>query len=179
MTDFLDTVATQSGFGLLVGTSQQAIAKHVFAGTLEAGETYRTWLALYCEKLRDEAAGRGGVDQQSLTRARTAEASASAELKILQIQEKAGKLIPVDGIEPLLVAMVTAMRTELLALPDKLTNELKALYGVDVDPALITENIHAALGHLATSLPAILAGHDDTSSAHVPAAAEINDDAMG
>ena len=97
----------------------------------------------------------------------------------MQIQEKAGKLIPVDGIEPLLVAMVTAMRTELLALPDKLTNELKALYGVDIDPALITENIHAALGHLATSLPDILTGVNDSGGTHLPAAAEINDDAMG
>lgn len=179
MTDFLDTEATQTQFALLIGSSQQAISKHVQSGTLAMGQTYRTWLALYCEKLRDEAAGRGGEDQQSLTRARTSEANASAELKILQIQERAGKLIPVDGIEPLLVAMVTAMRTELLALPDKLTNELKALYGVDVDPTLIAENIHAALGHLATSLPEILAGHDDQGGAHLPAAAEINDDTVG
>ena len=175
MTDFLDTEATQTGFGLLVGTSQQAISKHVFAGTLEMGQTYRTWLALYCEKLRDEAAGRGGDDSQSLTRARTAEAVANTELKVLQVKEKAGQLVPVDGIEPLLLAMVTAARTELLSLPDKITNDLRALYGVDIDAALIEEKIYAALAHLAGSLPDIINGHVDEGGERVVTAAEIND----
>lgn len=172
----LDEVATQTGFASLVGVSQQAISKRVDAGTLTMGQTYRMWLQVLFEKLSTEAAGRGGDAQGALTAARTEEATASAQLKQLMILEKAGKLVPIDGIEPLLIAMVTAARTELLALPDKLTNELKALYGVEVDAALIEENIHAALAHLATSLPDILAGNVEADGGSVDATAETFDD---
>lgn len=175
----LDEVATQTRFAAMLGISQPAIHKHVDVGTLKMGQTYGTWLVLLFEKLRDEAAGRSGEDQASLTRARTQEATASAQLKQLMILEKAGKLVPIDGIEPLLIAMVTAARTELLALPDKLTNELKALYGVEVDAALIEENIHAALAHLATSLPDILAGNVEADGGSVDATAETFDDRLG
>lgn len=130
----------------------------------------------YIRDLREKAAGRGGDDQQSLTRARTSEASASAELKILQIQEKAGKLVPVDLIEPMLLAMVTAARIELLALPDKLANELKALHGVEIDASLIEEHIHAVLAHLAKTLPGLIAENDATGGESVEAAAETFDD---
>lgn len=172
----LDETATQTGFASLVGVSQQAISKRVDAGTLAMGQTYRVWLQVLFEKLSTEAAGRGGEDQASLTKARTEEATASAQLKQIMIMEKAGKLVPVDGIEPLLLAMVTAARTELLALPDKLTNELKALYGVEIDAALIEEKIHAALAHLATSLPDILAGNAEASGDSMAAATETLDD---
>ena len=174
--EFLDTIATQTGFGELVGTSQQAISKHVFSGTLVVGQSYRDWITAYCGKLRDEAAGRGGDDQNSLTRARTDDALASVQLKRLQIAEKVGTLVPVADVEPYLIAMVTAARTELLALPDKLVLEIKALYGVDIDPTLLTEKIHESLNHLANSLPELTAGADAPRDAKMAAATEINDD---
>ena len=170
MTDLLDQQATQTGVGDLVGASQQAISKHVYAGTLEMGQTYRDWLRQYCEKLRDEAAGRGGEDNINLTRARTLDASASAELKMLQIKEKAGDLVPVSEIEPLITGMIIAARTELLSFPDKLTNELKALYGVDIDATLIEELIHDVLAHLAGHVPGISIQDDGTSGQGVGSA---------
>jgi len=163
MIDKLDTKATQTGFGELVGTSQQAISKHVDSGKLIKDGTYRDWIIAYCERLREEAAGRAGDDQKSLTRARTQDAIASTDLKLLQIKEKSGELVPVAEVEPLLVAMFTAARTELLSLPDKLTNELKALYDVDVDPAYLEEKIHDVLAHLAGEVPGIIKCHDDAS----------------
>jgi len=167
----LDTKATQVGFGELVGTSQQAISKHVDSDLLKKGQTFRTWLMAYCEKLREEAAGRGGDDQKSLTRARTQDALAGAALKNITVQEKAGELVFAAEIEPLLTAMFTAARTELLSLPDKLSNELKALYDVDVDPAYLEEKIYDVLAHLAGSVPGIIEGHDDSSGEGVGTAA--------
>jgi len=103
----------------------------------------------YIKHLREGAAGRGGNDQANLTQARTREAVASAHLKELQIAEKAGTLIPAEEIEPGLSALVVALRTELLTLPDKLTMAIKTLHDVDIDSALIEEPIHDALQHFA------------------------------
>lgn len=60
MFDELDQKATASGFGRLVGKSQQAISKHVGSGLLISGQTYREWLKRYCDHLSTHAAGRGG-----------------------------------------------------------------------------------------------------------------------
>lgn len=179
MEEFLDQQATQTLFASIVGVTQQAISKQVKEGVLKPGASLRTWLVDYCEHLREEAAGRGGEDQKNLTKARTMDALASAELRQLQIKEKAGELVPVAEIEPLLMAMVTAARTELLALPDKLAAELKALTGAEVDASLIEERIHDALNHLGTSLQDLAAGDDDAGGESVVAASEINDNAMG
>ena len=167
----IDSKATQKGFGELVGVSQQAISKHVDTGLLKKNQNYRTWLISYCEKLRDEASGRGNDAQGELTRARTRDANASSELKYITIKEKAGELVPTSEIEPLLTAMFTAARTELLSLPDKLSNELKALYDVEVDPLYLEEKIHEVLAHLAGEVPGIIKGHDDKSRQEVDAAA--------
>lgn len=154
MATVLDKPVTATAFGELVGVTQQAISQRVNAGLLVPGQPLREWIRGYCTKLRDEAAGRGGDDQQSLTRARTREAEASTELKQIQIAEKTGTLVQVGEIEPGLLAMVTAARQELLALPDRLCTELRALHGVDVDPSLITERIHESLQHLSRGLSA-------------------------
>lgn len=156
----LDEVATQVRFAALVGVSQQAISDKVMAGVLTSGGTLRDWLLAYCERLRLEASGRSGDDNQSLTRARTREAEASAELKQLQIMEKSGTLVSRAEIEPRMNAMVTAARTELLTLPDKLVSEIKALHGIDVDPSLIEDRIHEALNHLAGGMYADGEDHD-------------------
>lgn len=154
MNTVLDEPITATAFGDLVGVTQQAISQRVKDGLLVPGQPLREWIRGYCTKLREEAAGRSGDDQQSLTRARTREAEASAELKQIQIAEKAGTLVPLAAVEPGLIAMITAARQELLALPDRLATELRALYGVEIDPSLITERIHESLQHLASGLSA-------------------------
>lgn len=159
-------------FAGLVGVSQPAISEKVSSGVLRDGGTIGEWLLAYCERLRLEAAGRGGDDQASLTKARTREAEASADLKLLQIKEKAGELIPLADIEPALTAMITAARQELLTLPDKLANELRALHGVEVDAGLIEERIHAALEHLAGGLQSDGAGDDAPRMPRLGAAAK-------
>lgn len=125
----------------------------------------------YIRDLREKAAGRGGDDHASLTRARTREAEASAELKQLQILERSKQLVPVAEVEPQLLAMVTAARTELLALPDALAQELRALHGVDVDASLIEDRINVALSHLANRLQDDLAGDVDAGGESVGTAA--------
>jgi Phage DNA packaging protein, Nu1 subunit of terminase len=58
---------TQTEFGTPVGVSQQAVSELVRTGVLQAGDPWHTWLLAYCERLREQAAGRmggelGGLD---------------------------------------------------------------------------------------------------------------------
>lgn len=147
-----DKKVTQSEFAELVGTSQPAVSQRLKSGVLSADDSLGSWLHNYCHQLRQEAAGRTGAEHNGLTAARTREASASADLKLLQIKERVRELVPVAEIEPRLIAMVTAARTQLLVLPGVLAQELRALHGVEIDPAIIEDRISEALSNLATSL---------------------------
>jgi hypothetical protein len=50
---------TQDDFGRLVGVSQQRVAALIAEGVLTANGTAGQWLLAYCERLREQAAGRG------------------------------------------------------------------------------------------------------------------------
>lgn len=114
----------------------------------------------YIRDLREKAAGRGGDAQGELVQARIRETNANADLKELLTQEKSGELVNVGEIEPQLIAMVTAVRQELLMVPDKVASNIKALHGVEVDILLLQEIINDSLKHLATSLHGNDAGDD-------------------
>lgn len=102
MTEFLDEIATQASFGELVNITQSAVHKHV-GKCLQKGDTHRVWLHAYCNQLRNEAAGRGGDNQASLTRARIQEAEAKAALTTVAYHEKIGTLIQASEAEKALV----------------------------------------------------------------------------
>lgn len=63
----------------------------------------------------------------------------------LKFMKMTGELIPAAAVEEAYTAKVLACKTELLMIPDKLAASLKALYGFDVDPALIEQPINEAL----------------------------------
>lgn len=58
----LDGPAKQAVLGGLVGVTQQAISAMVTAGALPQGGTLGEMLLAYCERLREQAAGRLGED---------------------------------------------------------------------------------------------------------------------
>lgn len=156
----LNAKANQSAFGRLVGISQPSVKEFVDKGILIPGQTLQQWLLQYCERIRKEASGRSGDEQKSLTLARIRDANTSSRLKEITIAEKLGVLVDVQEVEPQLVAMVTAARSELLSLPNKLVTEIKALHGIEIDESLIVEHIHESLEHLAGSLHGNTAGDD-------------------
>lgn len=57
----LDQPMTQADFGALVGVTQPAISAMVDKMVLQHGQTGREWLLAYCQRLRDQAAGRVGA----------------------------------------------------------------------------------------------------------------------
>lgn len=144
---------TQHEIATDLGLSQPAVS-----GALgKLGLLKREYEAMPLEDVRrllvrhysELAAGRGGDDQYNLTAERARESRLKGDLLQLQIQEKSGVLIPADAVEQQWTALVVACKTELLMIPDKLTSTLKALHGIDVDPALIEQPINDALTRLA------------------------------
>lgn len=148
----LDAPLNKSHIALAIGKSQQAVSKLALKIDDVSIRNNGQLLESIFSRLTEEAAGRGGDAQDVLVQARIRDLNASAEVKELTAKEKSGELVNVVEIEPQLVAMVTAVRQELLMMPDKMASNIKALHGIDVDILLIQEMINDSLKHLATSL---------------------------
>ena len=99
------------------------------------------------------AAGRGGEDQYNLTKQRARESQLKGDMLQLQIQEKAGTLIPAAAVEQEWQSLIVAARSELLLLPGKIAQQIRALYGTEIDPTLIEDHVRAALNRLADAAP--------------------------
>ncbi len=56
----LDAPISQAEFAQIVGVSEARVSQLVSDGVLTRGETAAQWLLAYCERLRDQAAGRLG-----------------------------------------------------------------------------------------------------------------------
>lgn len=103
----------------------------------------------YIRKLRGVAAGHQSREGDDLIRERVLNERADRELKQLVLAEKRGQLVNVAQLEHELVQMVVAFRTDVLALPDRLKDDIDALYGIDVDLQLLTDPVYDVLEQLA------------------------------
>lgn len=56
----LDARISQADFAQLIGVSEARVSQLVSEGVITRGETAAQWLIAYCERLRDQAAGRMG-----------------------------------------------------------------------------------------------------------------------
>lgn len=103
----------------------------------------------YIHKLRAQAAGHRSEDGLDLVRERVMTERVDRELKVFTLAEKKGQLINVAQLEPELMQMVGAWRSELLGRDDKLKADLDVLYGIEVDIQVLNDYTFAALNHLA------------------------------
>jgi transcriptional regulator with XRE-family HTH domain len=143
----LDIEATQSGFGILVGISQQAVSKLVFKGVIPKAGTYREWLQAYTSSLRTTASGR--EEEASLTASRIREADASAALKELNFHKQAENLVEVAALEPLLASWAARGRSAVQAAEAKIIEGLESKYGLELDEQLVMEPLRSALKTIA------------------------------
>ena len=152
-------MATQQQIADDLGLSVEAISNALSA----LGMLKREWDVLSLSEARkilvrhytEVAAGRGGNDQYNLTKERARESRLKGDLLQIQIQEKAGALVPGEAIEREWTSLIVATRTELLLLPEKIVHEIKALHGIEIDPGLIESHVYVALNRLA---------HDDAGT---------------
>lgn len=132
----------------------------------------------YIRHLRGVASGHKSEDGLDLTRERVMTERVDRELKELQVAEKRGMLVNVSQLEPELMNMVTAFRTELLARDDKLSSDLASLYGVQVDVQILNDFTYAALEQLARYDPSGR-GFDAADAGRAAAAGTADDDGVG
>lgn len=129
---------------------------------------------LYIQNLRAQASGHRSQDGLDLVRERVLSERVDRELKQFTLAEKKGSLINVAQLEPELMQMVGAFRSELISRDDRLKTALDALYGVDIDIQLLNDYTYAALSHLARydagGKPAAIApsGDDGATGADQP-----------
>ena len=140
--------------------------------------TMDTVRVAYVRKLRAQAAGHRSEDGLDLVRERVLTERVDRELKQYSLAEKKGLLVNVAQLEPELMQMVGAFRSELMSRDDKLKTDLDALYGIDVDVQVLNDYTFRALNHLArydVGKP-LVAG---SVGAVADAARENNADAVG
>jgi len=112
----LDQSVTQEEFAEIVGASQPAISGWVASGFLPEGATLGEWLRIYCQRLRETAAGRAG--ELSEERARLARAQAeNVEMKNAILRRE---YAPVALLEEAVARTARQMAGILEALPVKL-----------------------------------------------------------
>ncbi|MES9830511.1 MAG: hypothetical protein ABW201_19835 [Candidatus Thiodiazotropha sp.] len=160
--DQLDRPATQSGFGVLVGISQQAVSKLATKKVVPKTGSYREWLLAYAAALRATAGGR--EEEARLTAARIREASASAALKELNFHRQAENLIEVAALEPLLISWAARARSAVQAAEAKIIEGLESKHGLELDGELISGPLRSALKTIA-DYPAGIEGDDDEGGA--------------
>lgn len=119
----LDEPIRQVEFAELVGVSEAAVSQWLAEGIIERGATGRSWVQSYCNRLREEAAGRSGVLSQ-----------ASAALKVAQRHEvelrlavKRREYAPVGLLEVVLGHVARQVATRLDALVPQLKRRLPDL----------------------------------------------------
>lgn len=99
----------------------------------------------YISHLREVAAGHVTPDGDSLVFERIQTERIDREIKQLKLHEMRGTLINVEQLESELVMMVSAFKVELLARDDKIVDDIRALYGIDIDVSILNEYSRNAL----------------------------------
>lgn len=123
----------------------------------------------YIRHLREVAAGRSSGTGIDLVAERAKTEIVDREIKLLTLAEKKGQLVNAAQLEQAYGVMVGAFQTELLSLSDKLVQELRTLYGVEVDVEWLNEHIYGCLEQLSEYDPDSPLGdspdRDDAASA--------------
>lgn len=97
VTPLLDQPTSQADFADLVGVSEARVSQLMADGVMQRGGTAHEWLLAYCERLRDQAAGRagdgaGGLD---LVQERAALARSQREAQDLKNAVARGEFAPI------------------------------------------------------------------------------------
>lgn len=146
----LDDVTTQKGFADLVGLSEARVSQLAADGVLVRGETCRAWLLAYCERLRDQAAGRLGStpDGLDLVQERAMLARHQGGIAQMKLSELRGELIRVDAVRATWANAVLSTRDALLQIPPRLAPVLAAESDLTRVNHLLEDEIRQALAEL-------------------------------
>jgi len=155
----LDEKANQSSFGRLVGIRQPSVKDFIDKGVLIPGQTLKEWLLQYSQRMRDQAAGRGGNDQVNLTRARSDEAVMKTAKMRLEYSREIGVLIYTKDAADAINDWCRFGNREWSQGTHRLVSEIQNKHGIEVDNELVesivgptTERIKDHAGELGRGL---------------------------
>lgn len=174
MTTDLTKTMTQEGFAALVGVTQPRVAQLLADGTLQPSGTAALWLLQYCERLREQAAGRG----QELTIERAALARAQRIGQELKNAVTQGEYAPIGLLADVLAAASAAVVDRF----DALTGELSRMcpHLDDASRAVVLSVIASARNEwvrsTASLAPQIVDSLADVGDDDLPADDDLPDD---
>jgi len=118
----LEAPMTQAAFGELVGITQQAVSDLAARGVLPAGSIAAVWLLAYCERLREQAAGRLSTDGAGpdLAHERALLAKAQREGQEIKNEVARGTYAPIDLLADVLANTSQAIVDRLEQIPSEL-----------------------------------------------------------
>jgi terminase small subunit / prophage DNA-packing protein len=146
---------TQNEAAAWLGISSRAVRElEARVPGLEAARKARDW-QLYCRTAfahyRELAAGRGtGTEALNLARERARLARAQAEAQETKNRVDGGGLIPLGDVEFGLTALLSGVRTRLLAVPAKVAAEVAAESSPAICHDTIERAVHEALEQIAS-----------------------------
>lgn len=147
----MDKAVTQAEFAALVGVSQQAVAEHLRRRILPQGGTCHEWLLAYCDRLRQEAAGRVPSDareRRDLAIARQAEAKAALDERELYRQD--GLIVDTATVEHAMREWASLARSELLTTVDNIITAIESVHDITCDRTQLEEYVTAACSTIGT-----------------------------
>jgi len=144
---------TQADIAAHLGISQQAVSGQMNRLEIDWRTASMEAIRLaYIDHLRGLAAGNRSENGIDLVAERAMTERITRELKLLELAEKRNQLVNAAQLEAAYGQLVDAFRAELLALPEKIVDDIRTLYGIDVDVDLVNEYFVNALAELS--------GHD-------------------
>lgn len=118
----LGAVISQAEFAKAVGISEARVSVLVGDGLLARGQTAHEWLLAYCERLREQAAGRVGEGYGlDLVQERAALARAQREAQELKNAVSRGEFAPIGALADVLALASSAIVDRL----DQLDGQLR------------------------------------------------------
>lgn len=160
----LDQSITQAEFADLVGTSQQAISKHFSSGVLGAEQTCRQWLLAYCERLREEAAGRVQSDaRERRDQAQALESTLNAQMKLRDMLKQDGLLFDRDSVMHMFIELANTSKNELARAVKEVVSGIESKHGITVEREVPDGAIATACRAIASNAEKFGVGAPDDS----------------
>ena len=146
----LESIAKQTEFSELVGTSQPAIQKLCAKAVLIKGQTTGQWLTAYCHRLRAEAGGRAADNSTKLTEVRIEESRENTLGKRQDRLQKAGVLVSVDDVSEIVEELANTIQSTWISAGDRIIESISSTHKIELSDDLVYEPLRNSLRNLAT-----------------------------
>ena len=123
---------SQAQFAQLVGLSESRVSQLASDGVLDRNGTAQQWIAAYCDRLREVAAGRGGDDGPTLVAERARLAREQADRIAMQNQVTRGEFASVYLLEEVIVRAGARMGRLLETIPGTVRRRFPQLSSGDI-----------------------------------------------